>query len=199
MSTEAATIIGALICASVTILIWVLDKYQVVARLSTTKLNVTGKWHGWSVYVPIEGFFHKDREAIYRVEAELTQRGRRVWMSEVLKEILDIDGRALDGYPPREFEGKGEMVGDADITLAFAEKHGLTNGTMYLVLNTWGDELYGILAVRNPHIGKPVAVKVLLRRIEKAMPVIEDLGVGTIRALAQRSSVNAPDPGASRQ
>jgi hypothetical protein len=142
---------------------------------------MTGKWHGWSVYVPIEGFFFTDREAIYQVIAEFEQKGRHVSMTEVLKEIYNIDGARLEQYSPREFVGKGEMVSEADVTLNFQEKGGLTCGTMYLVLNTWGDELYGIVAVRNPYVGKPVAVKILLRRIEKQMPSLEELGIDRIR------------------
>jgi len=182
MSSELLTFIATFIGAIAT---WMLDRYNILDMLKRSKLNVTGKWHGWSVYIPLEGSFYEDHEAIYKIEAEFKQVGRRIWITEILKDIYNIYGDRLEDLPPREVIGSGMMVGDADITLRFSEKDSLTPGAMYLVLNTWGDELRGVLAVKSPTIGKPVAVRILLRRIEKRMPSLKELGIARIRNLVK--------------
>jgi hypothetical protein len=180
--TFFATLIGTLIGVVATGL---LDKYDVIHMFRRSKLNVTGKWHGWSLYIPLEGYFYRDHEAVYRVEAEFKQTGRRIQFTETLTAIYNLYGKRLKDKSPREIIGSGQMVGEADLTLTSREKSSLTNAALYLMTNTFGDEIRGVIAVTSPTIGRPVAVRLLLRRINKEMPSLDELGIEKIRTLVE--------------
>jgi hypothetical protein len=150
-----------------------------------TPRNITGIWQGWSVYVPVDGFFFEDREAIYRIEAEFGQRGQRLTMRERITRIYSIDGRPLDQIPTREITGSGRFSSDVDAIVTFSSKDVSFSGTMYLALDATSNELYGILVVRPRHNARPVAVKLLLRRADDTLPTLEDLGIDRIRRLSE--------------
>jgi hypothetical protein len=145
---------------------------------------MAGTWHGWSVYLPVDGFFFEDREAIYRINATIEQHGRRLAMYEQLIRIYDIDGRLLDNTPVRKFTCKGRLTNSMNAILTFGSADGAISGTIYAALDPAGDEIYGILAVRPRRTGRPVALKMLLRRAEAEMPTLEDLGIDRIRRMS---------------
>jgi hypothetical protein len=132
----------------------------------------------------VDGFFFADREAIYRTEAEFRQHRSRVRMTERLSQIYDIDGMYLDHVAPRQFSGWGKVSSRTDMTIAFHQRGAPASGTMVCTLEPGGAEMTAILAVR-PRLGAPpVAVKLLLRRVDRPMPRLDEIGIERIRRLA---------------
>jgi hypothetical protein len=145
--------------------------------------NISGSWHGWSVYLPVDGYFFEDREAIYRTNVTFKQRGQSITMREQLVRIYDIDGRLLDHIPVRTITGRGKFFNGVDAAVSFG-RDAPTSGAMYLALDQAQQELYGMLVVRPRKNARPVAVKVLLRRSEVTIPTLEELGIDRIRRLS---------------
>lgn len=154
-----------------------------VSRQRDEARGVTGDWRGWSAYIPIDGYFFEDHEAIYRTEASFKQHGHHVTVSETLTHIYDIHGKHLEQAPPRKFSGKGIIRHKTDIYISFQEQGSMIDGSMQLFLDPHAAELYGILAVRPRRSARPVAVKLLLRRADQAMPTLEEFGIDRIRQL----------------
>ncbi len=147
--------------------------------------NIAGSWHGWSVYLPVDGYFFEDHEAIYRTNATFKQRGQSLTMHEQLVRIYDIDGRLLEHIPERNITCRGRFFNGVDAVVSFTGDQGAsTSGAMYLALDAAQQELYGMLVVRPRKSARPVAVKVLLRRSEATIPTLEELGIDRIRRLS---------------
>src|SRR4051812_31924765 len=116
MDTTAVTLLGAGIGAAATIGVWLADQYEIPAIFRRTHgQSLTGTWSGWSIYVPVDGFFSRDNEAIYETTAEFRQHGRRVTFTETLTRIYAIDGTHLAHLAPRHFRGRGKVGGGFDI------------------------------------------------------------------------------------
>ncbi len=145
--------------------------------------NISGSWHGWSVYLPVDGYFFEDREAIYRTNATFRQRGQSITMNEQLVRIYDIDGRRLDHIPVRAITCRGRLFNRIDAAVSFGTG-APTSGAMYLALDQSQQELYGMLVVRPRENARPVAVKILLRRSDAAIPTLEEMGIDRIRRLS---------------
>jgi len=185
ISQTAISVISAGVGIVVTVLLWIADRYDVDWALKRAKgERITGRWYGWSVYIPVNGFFSIDREAIYKSVVDFKQRGRRLTFDETLTEIYDIDGRHLAHLAQRRFHGRGRIQGDFDISARFKERRGLTIGSMHLVADWRAHEITGILSVRPQIPGRPVAVKILLRRAGEPMPTWDELGVPLLKVLA---------------
>lgn len=154
------------------------------ARWRRAASSIAGSWHGWSVYLPIDGFFFEDREAIYRTNATLVQRGQRLTMHEQLIRIYDIDGRHLEHIPERLITCRGRFHNSVDAVMTFVSKDAATSGSMYLAFDGARQELYGMLVVRPRKNARPVAVKMLLRRSGAPIPTLEELGIDRVRRLS---------------
>jgi hypothetical protein len=154
------------------------------ARWRRAASNVAGSWHGWSVYLPVDGYFFEDREAIYRTNATFEQHGQRLTMHEQLIRIYDIDGRHLEHIPERRITCRGRFRNSVDAVVAFSNTDAETSGCMYLALDDTRQELYGMLVVRPRKNARPVAVKILLRRTGVPIPTLEELGIDHVRRLS---------------
>ncbi len=55
------------------------------------------------------------------------------------------------------------------------EDRGLTCGVIYMISDSWGKELFGYIVVTNPFDGRPVVVKILLRRTGDRIVKVDDL------------------------
>jgi hypothetical protein len=185
MSAEAAAIIAALIGAAATAIPWAADKFDLISRLSKTRFNVSGKWIGISEFLNTGVSPQVNDEHFFKVEAEFKQRGRKITMTEKITAIYTKEGRPIPFSSSREFSGKGDLIDEVNITLILTEVSGLTCGTAYLVLDTWGNELKGLLAVRNID-GNPVLVRIHLVRSGRQLPTIEELVAQNLAAAEQR-------------
>lgn len=189
MSQTAVTFIGVGVGVAATWLLWLIDHYDPIWSLRHLKHErLSGQWHGWSVYIPVEGFFSRDSEAIYQTAVNFRQRGRRIAFEETLTHIFDINGEPLGHLPARHFSGRGRIDGDFDISGSFKERGGLTVGSMHIVVDWRANELTGILSVRPQIPGRPVAVKILLRRVGETMPTWEEIGLPLLQELARYST-----------
>ena len=193
MSATAVAFLCATIGAATTVGVWLADRLELTAFFRRANGRVTGEWYGWSIYIPVDGFFSRDREAIYEVVAKFRQRGQRVTFEETLTRLYDIDGTYLSFLPPRRFRGRGTIGKNYDLSAQLWEKGGLTKGSLYVVVDSRAGELTGMLAIRPPIPGRPVAVKILLRRGDQPRPTWEELGVERIRTLASQSSPAVPE------
>lgn len=192
LSPTAVSLLGASVGVIVTVILWAADRYDFAWALRHGReQRLTGRWHGWSVYIPIDGFYSRDSEAIYRTVVDFKQRGRRITFDETLTEIYNIDGSPLWHLGQRQFRGSGAMGGSFDLSARFSETDGLTVGSMHLVADTRAHELIGILAVRPKIPGRPVAVKILLRRVGQQMPTWDDLGVPLLQEIARAQAKRA--------
>jgi hypothetical protein len=153
-------------------------------RRAPDHVDITGTWRGWSVYIPVDGFFFGDREAIYRIEATFKQRGRHLRMTERLSKIFDIDGNALDHIAGRDFTGNGIWTGRTEFTLSFDEYLSVSNGVMMGTTDPEASEITAMLLVR-PRLGAPaVAVKLLLRPEDASDELeLDDLNLRRIRRI----------------
>jgi len=177
-------VIGFAAGGGVVALAWVVSHSRLADGLSRSQVNLNGQWHGWSVYVPVDGFFFGDQEAIYRTEAEFFQKGRRLRVSEKIHQIYDIHGRPLDHLPPRRFTGRGSVGKQGELVLWFHEQGGVANGAMLCHVHDGGNAIYAVLCVRPRLNGRPVAVKLQLRRASQPMPDLDTLGIDGLRRLA---------------
>ncbi|MDD4822032.1 MAG: hypothetical protein PHI48_05690 [Bacteroidales bacterium] len=174
------TIIAAIITTSGAIITAIITKKEWILFFEKPKIKLDGKWKGISIYVPLEN--DNDLECVYKINADIEQKGRRIKLTENIYEILDFNNNVLR-KEPRTFVGKGKIMREQDITIDFNEKRGLTCGVMYLVSDYWGNELKGLMAVTNPYCGKPVVVKILLRRVDKEDIKVDDLGFNYLRPI----------------
>lgn len=154
------------------------------ARWRRAGSNIAGSWHGWSVYLPVDGYFFEDREAIYRTNATFVQHGQRLIMHEQLIRIYDIDGRHLENIPERRITCRGRFYNAVDAIVTFSSHEAATSGSMYLALDDTRQELYGMLVARPRKNARPVAVKILLRRTGVPIPTLEELGIDHVRRLS---------------
>jgi hypothetical protein len=193
LSQTAVSFIGVGIGVFATFLFWVIDRYDPIWAIRHIKdQKLSGKWHGWSVYIPVEGFFSRDSEAIYQTVVDFRQRGRRVTFQETLTHIYDINGAILGNLAARHFSGQGRIDSDFDISARLKEQDGLTIGSMHIVVDWRANELTGILAVRPQIPGRPVAVKILLRRVGETVPTWDDLGLPLLQELARNHDRRHP-------
>jgi len=175
LSSATATITAALITAMTTATLWALEREGVIGSLiNRTRFNITGKWVGWTIYLPSPLSPNLNTEYFFKVEVTIKQRGRRIHAIEAINEIYDIAGKKIETGGSRDFTGQGRMIGDTNVVLIFAERAGLTCAATYLVLDTWGRELYGILVARNRD-GKPVTLKMTLVREGRNAPTLDEL------------------------
>ena len=184
MTTQVATIVAACIAAVGAILAAIISKTNIIPRFRRTRLKISGKWHGWSIYIPVDNY-NPGTECVYKIQAEFNQRGSHVSMNETLQEFFDLEMNRLE-QKPRHFVGKGSIVGESDVALDFHEIGGLSYGTIFLVINPTADELEGVIALRNFYVGRPVSVKLSLRRIDDKVPPVEELGIDRLRILASQ-------------
>lgn len=155
-----------------------------VPRLWRDGPVIDGHWRGWAIYVPVDGFFFPDREAIYRTEARFRQWRRRILMSERLTEIFDLAGRPLAHVPPRDISGSGELTTQGELNVRFREEGAPVRGVLLAQLDQQETELRGVIAVRPRTAARPVAVKLLLRRASSSFPTLDELDVESIRRIA---------------
>lgn len=186
LPSTAVSVLGAGAGIAVSVLLWMIDRYDPIWAIKhVNDQRLTGKWHGWSVYIPVDGFYSRDSEAIYRTVVDFMQHGRRITFRETLTHIYNIDGQMIESLGPRRFSGHGRIDGEFDISGRFKEKNGLTVGSMHIVGDWRAGELTGILAVRPQIPGRPVAVKLLLREVDEPMPTWEDIGLPLLQELAR--------------
>jgi hypothetical protein len=183
MTQQTAMVISACVASASAIIAALISKFDLLLSFRKTKFDLSGKWYGMSVYLPVD-IYNVGSEAVYKFSAELRQSGARLKFEETIEEFYDIDMSKIDKHPIRVVRGSGKMLSNKDVILHFDEKDSLTCGTMYLTLDTWGKEMQGIISVRNPYFGTPAGVKIVLRRIGEKPVTIEDLGLARIRAMA---------------
>ncbi len=184
MDKETAIIIAACITATATTISAFIVKNDYLNIFKRRKLNLTGTWLGISSYIPIDSY-RKGSECIYKFSAEIKQLGSRVTLEESITEFYTLELQRIDGQSIRKIEGKGKLFSDCDLMIQFKEADSLTCGTMYLTSCAWGKELKGIIAVRNPHLGTSVAVKVLMRKSGGAEINEKDIDIERIRTIAK--------------
>lgn len=142
-----------------------------------SKLNIEGQWQGMSLYIPLQN--DSDHECIYKLRVTIKQNGPYISFKESIYEILD-DQQTLMKRPERIVTGQGKFHGDKDIIIRLQEQKGLTCGVIYMISDYWGNELSGYIVVTNPFDGKPVVVKILLRRTDGNIVQISDLNFDEI-------------------
>jgi hypothetical protein len=158
--------------------------YVPIPRLWRNGPVIDGYWRGWAIYVPVDGFFFSDREAIYRTEARFHQWRRRILMKEQLTEIFDLAGRPLTHIQQREIVGAGELTAQGELDVRFREERAPVRGVIMAQLDQEETELRGLIAVRPRAGARPVAVKLLLRRASSPFPTLDELDVENIRRIA---------------
>lgn len=184
MTASTATVIAALIGALGVVFAALISKYELLPIFKTTKFNLTGAWHGMSIYVPID-IYNIGSECVYKFCADINQYGGKISFYEKITDFYDIDLTKIEDHSPRIIKGKGKVLGDKDVIIQFKEKNSLTCGTMYLTIDTWGKELQGVLAVRNPYFGTPAVVKIVLRRASEKDVTPNDLGIAWVKCMAE--------------
>lgn len=184
MDRGIATVLAACIAAIAALIAAIIAKYDIHLLFRRTDTKIEGEWRGFSVYLAGK-VYDPTTEALYKVNAIFKQFGSRVTMKEKIDEFFDIRGNRLEGIVPRQINGKGKVIGSGDVIITFTEAGSRTCGTMYLKVNTYNNEIEGILAVRNPHIGTPVAVKLLLRPMDKPPVQPHDLEIEHIQSTFQ--------------
>jgi hypothetical protein len=157
---ENQQIIAALIGAAGTGIPWLVDRLNLLQVFNKTKFNITGKWVGWSQFLNI-GTPQINAEHFFKVEAEFHQRGTKLKMFEKITNIYDAAGNEIKMTSAREFNGVGNIYNDTNILINLTEKKGLTCASTFLIIGTWGNELSGLMAVRNTD-GNAVSVKLFL-------------------------------------
>lgn len=161
----------------ITFIMWIADRYGWFGLFRKKALRVTGTWRGWSVYQPTQlrsGSNHRDEEHFFKIIVNLTQHFNRVSFTESIEEIHSSNGSKIKNVSARKFSGQGGMVGGVNVAIIFDELEGLTCGTMFLTLDTWGNQLTGAMIVRNVD-GKPVVADVLLTRDPNQPPSLEEM------------------------
>lgn len=137
-----------------------------------SKLDISGDWQGMSLYIPLQN--DTDHECLYKLKVKIKQSGPYLSFEESIFEILD-DCSQIMSRPERIVKGKGKFYGDKDIIIKLQEDRGLTCGIIYMISDSWGKELFGYIVVTNPFDGKPVVVKILLRRTSGQIVKVNDL------------------------
>lgn len=167
-STELISGFGVLLLA-------ILHKFR---KNWKSKLNIDGRWQGMSVYIPLQN--DSDHECLYKLRVKITQRGPYLYFKEDIFEILDSKNNIMM-RPERTVIGKGKFYSDKDIIIKLQEEKGLTCGVIYMVSDSWGNELSGYIVVTNPFDGRPVVVKILLRRTDDKVVGLSDLNFNDIK------------------
>ncbi|ESA37759.1 hypothetical protein N836_35905 [Leptolyngbya sp. Heron Island J] len=185
MDPGTATLVASLIGAIAVVASAIITKYDLYLVFSRSRINISGEWRGYAVYVAGEFSEPPNAEALYRVNFRFNQIGSLVFMEARVVEVFDIYVTQIPNSPARFLKGKGHMLRGQDIVIAFANQGSLTCGTIYFTLNTFLREMDGIVALRNPLLGKPVAVKILLRRESETPVQPEDLNLEPIRTLIE--------------
>lgn len=138
----------------------------------TAKLNIAGEWQGMSLYIPLQD--DNDHECIYKLRVKIKQTGPYLSFEENIFEILDNNHDLMERHE-RIVKGKGKFYSDKDIIIKLQESEGLTCGVIYMISNYWATELSGYIVVTNPFDGKPVVVRLLLRRKNDTIVMLSDL------------------------
>ncbi len=145
---------------------WMADRFGWFPSLRKKAMKATGTWRGWSIYRPTHlsaGSAHRDPEHFFKLHIVITQRFYRVTFTETIEEIFDAAGSKLQNVRARSFTGRGMVLNGINLALIFDELEGLTCGTIFLTMDTWGNQLSGAMVVRNVD-GKPVIAEVILFR-----------------------------------
>lgn len=167
--------IGSFAGVIITLGMWMADRFGWFQPFRKKAMKATGTWHGWSIYRPTHlsaGSTHRDQEHFFKLRIVLAQRFYRVTFTETIEEIFDVAGNKLQNIRARSFTGHGMVVNGINLALIFDEVAGLTCGTIFLTMDTWGNQLSGAMVVRNVD-GKPVVAEVLLFREPQPGPDIE--------------------------
>lgn len=178
------TILTAIISALGLIISALIAKYDIVQIFKIRKFNLTGTWYGMSVYLPVD-IYNVGSECIYEFTSEIKQIGSKIIFKETITKFYDIENNEIEKHLARIIKGQGKVLSDKDIIIQFTEENSLTCGTMYLTIDTWGKELQGIVAVRNPYFGTPAAVKIVLRRAGEKKVTKDYIGLNRIKAMAE--------------
>ncbi len=160
-----------------TIAAWMLDRSGAFSRIAKHPLSLSGNWRGWSIYRPVDlssPSAHSDPETFFRLDVKLQQTFKRIALEETITDIYSASGKRLPDISARKFKGYGSVIGGINTGLVLDEIAGLTCGTMFLTLDTWGKELSGLGIIRNVD-GKPVVVEILLVRHPSAPPELPAL------------------------
>lgn len=181
MNPETATVFAAAIGAVAVLIAALISKYDLFSLFKKTTFNLSGNWQGMSVYMPIDSY-NVGSECVYSFSAVIKQSGNRLKLLETIKDFFDLNMTKLE-LPLRIIEGNGKIVGEKDVIIQFTEKGSVNHGTMYLSSNSWGKELQGIIAVRNPYIGTPSIVKIILGRSDSTPVTPEKLGINKVKAM----------------
>lgn len=143
-----------------------------------SKLDISGDWQGMSLYIPLQN--DTDHECLYKLKVKIKQSGPYLSFEESIFEILD-DSNQIMSRPERIVKGKGKFYGDKDIIIKLQEDRGLTCGVIYMISDSWGKELFGYIVVTNPFDGRPVVVRILLRRTGDQTVKVNDLKFEELR------------------
>jgi hypothetical protein len=162
LATIATAVITATIGLMGGLLPWAVDN-NILGYLRSSKLKLSGKWIGFSEFIPLGPISVQNSEHYFRLKAGIRQRGRRIKIKEEITGIFDKGGSPLDMRSSREFVGSGKIEDNNNILFDLQELTGLTIGSGYLVANTWGNQLDGYLIVRSEN-STPVIVKLILVR-----------------------------------
>lgn len=191
MDPGIATISASIVAAIAAVVTAFIAKYDLHLLFQASPLNLSGSWKGRSAYLAGR-LFDPSTESLWKVDTDITQRGRSIKMSVTLTDFYDLKGKKLNGIAPRQFSGTGKLKGDQDVVVTFKQTNGLEHGVMYLVADLRGMELEGILVVRNPTLAGPVAVKFLLCREGHRTVGFDDLDTAHItNAVLEKHNTNA--------
>jgi len=183
-------VLAAIIAAIATIIAALISKYDMLSLIWRAQFNLSGEWRGMSVYIPIN-IFNVDSECVYKFSARISQIGRKITFNETIENFFDINMNPLTRLP-RQIEGKGKLFGDQDVIIQFKELNSSTCGAMYLVVDRRGIELEGIVAVTNANFHRPVAVRIILRRIDQEEVTEDELDLPRVKAIANTFSSQPP-------
>ena len=83
MTTQIATCLAALIAATGAVIAALVAKYDLLLLFKRTRFNLTGSWHGLSIYMPID-IFNVGSECIYKFSAEISQFGGTIRLNRTI-------------------------------------------------------------------------------------------------------------------
>jgi hypothetical protein len=154
-----------LFVALLTLVIVYLERYDkfYLMFFRHTKLNFSGTWVGLSIFLPSPYQRITDDEHFFNLSIEIKHRGSHLRMQQVIVDITTFSGEKVRMAGSRKFLGNGRVIRDSNVLVQFDEENGLTCGVMYLVSNTWGTRLEGIVTARSVE-GEPALAKVVLLR-----------------------------------
>lgn len=145
----------------------------IVAELSTNPvkknslcIDLSGNWTGWSVYIPIEGFFSQNKEAIYKIDALIAQQDNKIKIEERLIEAYTINNTKITQYPGRTFLIEG-VINERNIIGTFLTTENVfCFGTLHLFYTIY-HRLTGFISTTHPITNKPAIIKIMLEKTPK--------------------------------